>query len=293
MGFRNLIITQESRLSSQQGYLVVTMPEGTHKVHLSELDAIVLENPRVKISGILLNQLAQQNISLILCDDKHHPSTMMLPLHGNFHRVKNINRQIAWTEESKNRTWKQIIQHKLYMQIQTLKEFHITDTLLSEYINQIEIGDVTNREGLAAKVYFRQLFGPTFIRGQEDPNNWALNYGYAILASYFSRTIAAKGYLTELGIKHKNEFNAYNLAYDLMEPFRPLVDQRVKQIVKDFFTQKERHYLLDVVNDKVKIDGKTQYLPNAIELYCQSVFNNLNGKEKKFITLHWEKVKKG
>jgi CRISPR-associated endonuclease Cas1 subtype II len=293
MGFRNLIITQESRLSSQQGYLIVTMPEGTHKVHLSELDAIVLENPRVKISGILLNHLAQQNISLVLCDDKHHPSTMMLPLHGNFHRVKNINRQIVWTEELKNRTWKQIIQHKLHMQIQVLKEFHIKDTLLSEYIDQIEIGDVTNREGLAAKVYFRQLFDPTFIRGQEDPNNWALNYGYAILASYFSRTIAAKGYLTELGIKHKNEFNAYNLAYDLMEPFRPLVDQRVKQIVRDSFTQKERHYLLDVVNDKVKIDGKAQYLPNAIELYCQSVFNNLNGKEKKFITLHWEKVKKG
>lgn len=293
MGFRNLIITQESRLSSQQGYLIVTMSEGTHKVHLSELDAIVLENPRVKISGILLNQLSQQNISLILCDDKHHPSTMMLPLHGNFHRVKNINRQIVWTEESKNQSWKQIIQHKLYMQIHVLKEFHIEDTLLSEYINQIEIGDVTNREGLAAKVYFRQLFGPTFIRGQEDPNNWALNYGYAILASYFSRTIAAKGYLTELGIKHKNEFNAYNLAYDLMEPFRPLVDQRVKQIVKDSFTQKERHHLLDVVNDKVKIDGKAQYLPNAIDLYCQSIFNNLNGKEKKFITLHWEKVKKG
>lgn len=293
MGFRNLIVTQESRLSSQQGYLVVTMPEGVHKVHLSELDAVVLENPRVKVSGVLLNQLAQQNISLILCDDKHHPSTMMLPLHGNFHRVKNINRQVLWNQEIKDRVWQRIIKHKLYMQIQVLKTFRYDDTHLSEYIQHVELGDATNREGLAAKVYFRELFGPSFIRGTESPDNWALNYGYAILASYFSRTIAAKGYLTELGIKHKNEFNAYNLAYDMMEPFRPLVDQRVKLVVQDAFTQKERHQLLDLVNEKVKINGTTQFLPNAIDLYCQSIFNELNGKDEKGMTLHWDKRWKG
>ncbi|WP_214712145.1 type II CRISPR-associated endonuclease Cas1 [Exiguobacterium sp. s55] len=293
MGFRNLIVTQESRLSSQQGYLVVTMPEGIHKVHLSELDAIVLENPRVKVSGVLLNQLGQHNISLILCDEKHHPSTMMLPLHGNFHRVKNINRQVSWNQDLKDQVWQKIIKHKLHMQIQVLKSFSQDNTHLLEYIQHIELGDATNREGLAAKVYFRKLFGPTFVRGAENPENWALNYGYAILASYFSRTIAAKGYLTELGIKHKNEFNAYNLAYDLMEPFRPLVDQRVKLIVKDVFTQKERHQLLDLVNEKVKINGTVQFLPNAVDLYCQSILNELNGKEKNAMTLHWSKERKG
>lgn len=293
MGFRNLIITQESRLSSQQGYLVVTMPEDVHKVHLSELDAIVLENPRVKVSGVLLNQLSQHNISLVLCDDKHHPSTMMLPLHGNFHRVKNINQQIAWKEDVKERIWQKIIQHKLSMQIQILNTFQRDASLLAEYVRNVEPGDATNREGLAAKVYFHQLFGSSFIRGAENPENWALNYGYAILSSYLSRTIAAKGYLTELGIKHKNEFNALNLAYDLMEPFRPLVDQRVKMVVQNEFTQKERHQLLDVVNEKIKINETVQFFPNAIDLYCQNIFNELDGKEGKLMELRWNKRRKG
>ena len=144
--------------------------------------------------------------------------------------------------------------------------------LLSSYLNEITWNDGTNREGHAAKVYFNALFGLDFTRTADIPVNAALNYGYSIILSAFTREVVANGYITQLGLFHDNMFNQFNLASDLMEPFRPLVARM--QITE--LEQGEKMQIVDILNQEVVIDGKTQYVNNAIKIYCKSVFEALN-----------------
>ena len=148
--------------------------------------------------------------------------------------------------------------------------------LLSSYLNEITWNDGTNREGHAAKVYFNALFGLDFTRTADIPVNAALNYGYSIILSAFTREVVANGYITQLGLFHDNMFNQFNLASDLMEPFRPLVDQKVARMQITELEQGEKMQIVDILNQEVVIDGKTQYVNNAIKIYCKSVFEALN-----------------
>jgi CRISPR-associated endonuclease Cas1 subtype II len=151
--------------------------------------------------------------------------------------------------------------------------------LLQAYTQQIEPGDITNREGHAAKVYFNALFGMGFSRSLENTINSALNYGYGILLSVFAREIASNGYCTQLGIFHDNMFNQFNLASDFMEPFRPFVDRVVCKMNLEVFGHDEKVEIIQVLNEQVVIDGKQQYMVNAIRVYCKSVFDALEEKD--------------
>jgi CRISPR-associated endonuclease Cas1 subtype II len=157
---------------------------------------------------------------------------------------------------------------------------------LDVYIEELQRNDETNREGHAAKVYFDTLFGMSFKRDDGSDLNAALNYGYTVLLSQFNRDIVAYGYLTQLGIKHRNEFNPYNLSSDLMEPFRPLIDKIVRDNIDEGFDGAMKIKLIDVLNQQVVINRSKQYVSNAIAIYVKSVFqaikkHNLN--ELKFI----------
>lgn len=158
--------------------------------------------------------------------------------------------------------------------------------LLQEYLGEIEYGDATNREGHAAKVYFNALFGKSFTRTDDLLINAALNYGYSILLSAFNREIVLNGYLTQLGLFHDNMFNQFNLASDLMEPFRVLIDREVIQMQRKEFTHEEKIQLVNVLNNEVMIDGKTQYVNNAIKIYCKSVFDALNENDSALIRFY-------
>ena len=141
---------------------------------------------------------------------------------------------------------------------------------------EIEPGDKTNREGHAAKVYFNALFGMDFSRTQENNVNAALNYGYSILLSVFAREIVANGYSTQLGLFHSNMFNHYNLASDLMEPFRPFVDHTVRHMDLNGFDHEEKMRLVRILNRKVIVAEQEQYMLNAIKIYAKSIFEALN-----------------
>lgn len=149
-------------------------------------------------------------------------------------------------------------------------------TKLIVYANELQPNDITNREGHAAKVFFNSLFGKGFSRDEECDINSALNYGYSILLSNFNKEIISCGYLTQIGMKHKNEFNPFNLTSDLMEPFRPIVDELVYASINEKFDSDYKMKLIDLMNKKVKIDGKEQYLNNAIAIYVQSVFKAID-----------------
>ena len=153
------------------------------------------------------------------------------------------------------------------------------DKLLT-YIDEVEVHDRTNREGHAAKVYFNLLFGKDFSRDDDNDINAALNYGYAILLSAFNREIVNKGYITPLGIQHKNEFNQFNLSCDLMEQYRPLVDECVFNNLKNGFDKKYKYKLIDILNKTITINGKEQYVGNSIPIFITSVFNFLENRDE-------------
>lgn len=158
--------------------------------------------------------------------------------------------------------------------------------LLSSYLKEIVWNDTTNREGHAAKVYFNALFGLDFTRTEDNNINAALNYGYSIILSTFTREIAANGYITQLGLFHDNMFNQFNLASDLMEPFRVLVDREVKQMKVDSFEHDEKMQLVNILNQEVSIDGRIQYVNNAIKIYCKSVFDALNDDDSSLVRFY-------
>lgn len=151
--------------------------------------------------------------------------------------------------------------------------------LLRSYIPQIELQDISNREGHAAKVYFNALFGTGFTRHASDPVNAALDYGYSLLLSAFNREITACGYLTQLGLHHDNVFNHFNLSSDLMEPFRVLIDRCVLSMEFGEFDKNVRLALIDVLHEEVLIRGSTQTLLNAMGIYVRGVFDALNEED--------------
>ena len=280
MGWRTLLITQNCKLSYQNDYLLVRN-ENLQMVHLSEINTIVIDTGQVSITSFLVSELAKNKIKLIFVDEQHNPICETVPYYGNFNTSKKILNQVKWDTEIKEKVWQKIVQNKIFNQYRILTNFGIqgADKLL-EYVKDVEIGDKTNREGHAAKVYFNLLFGKKFVRHQSDGINVALNYGYSIIMSTFSKEIVSKGYITQLGINHKNEFNYFNFACDLMEPYRVLVDELVYQNQDRILNRDYKIELIDILNKKVKIDGKSQYVSNAIPIYIKSVVDSLDDANK-------------
>lgn len=280
MGWRTVIISKNCKLSYKNDYLIVRS-ENLNMIHLSEINTIIVENGMVSITSYLINELANKKIKLIICDEKHNPSCEMIPYYGSFNTSKKIINQVNWTQEKKDKAWKQIIKYKIYNQAMLLKKLKIHGyEKLLEYIEEVENADKTNREGHAAKVYFNLLYGKDFLRSKPDNTNISLDYGYTILLSMINREIVNKGYITQVGINHKNEFNQFNLSCDLMEIFRPLVDEIVYNNREFAFDKEYKYKLVDVCNREVYIQRKKQFLSNAIQIFTNSVFDFLENKEE-------------
>ena len=194
---------------------------------------------------------------------------------------------ISEAKNTKEAVWTEIVTEKIRKQKELLEIMGKEEAeLLSSYLKEIVWNDTTNREGHAAKVYFNALFGLDFTRTEDNNINAALNYGYSIILSTFTREIAANGYITQLGLFHDNMFNQFNLASDLMEPFRVLIDREVKQMKLDSFEHDEKMQLVNVLNQEVSIDGRIQYVNNAIKIYCKSVFDALNDDDSSLVRFY-------
>ena len=198
-----------------------------------------------------------------------------------------IKRQIAWTDDIKGAVWTEIVYEKIRQQKYLLQEYgKVEAELLQGYLEEITYGDATNREGHAAKVYFNALFGKDFTRTDDLLINTALNYGYSILLSAFNREIVLNGYLTQLGLFHDNMFNRFNLASDLMEPFRPLVDYMVLQMTLVEFERIQKMELVNLMNKEVIINDRCELISNAIKIYCKSVFDALEDGDVSLIRFY-------
>lgn len=273
MSWRTVVITKTSKLDYSMGHLVVRDVESTTKIHISEISVLIIESTAVSITAALLNELINKKVKVIFCDDKHNPSFELTPYYGSHDCSLKLKRQIAWNENVKQFVWTQIVAEKIKNQAAVLSYYKLEQcNQLLSYIDELEFNDKTNREGHAAKVYFNALFGKSFSRNDECPINAALNYGYSIILSVFNREVVASGYLTQLGLFHDNMFNQYNLSCDLMEPFRAFVDLTVKEMNPQKFEKEEKVQIFAMLNDELKIDGRTQTFINAIKVYCKSIF---------------------
>lgn len=282
MGWRTIVVTKNCKLSYKNDYLIIRS-ETLQMIHLSEINLIIIENGMVSITSYLINELINNKIKLMFCDETHNPAGEIVPYYNSFNTSKKVQNQIKWKKTNKDEIWQQIVKHKIHNQAMLLRKLEIDGyNQLFEYEKNVEVGDKTNREGHAAKVYFNLLFGKKFIRGGKDDINISLDYGYSIILSTFNKEIVSKGYITQIGINHKNEYNPFNLSCDLMEPYRPLIDEIVYNNINNEFNKMQKYKLLDVLNRVVTFNNKEQYVSNVIPIYIQSVFNALeNIKESK------------
>ena len=279
MSWRIVVISRRAKLDLELGYLVVRMDE-IKKIHLGEISTILIESTAVSLTTSLLAECAKRKIKIIFCDEKRNPSSELVSYYGSHDTSNKVRKQIVWSETIKQTVWTEIVTEKIRKQRDFLIDLNKEEgNLLSQYITEVEFNDASNREGHAAKVYFNALFGMDFTRTADNNINAALNYGYSILLSAFNREVVSNGYITQLGLFHDNMFNQFNLACDLMEPFRPLVDRQVYVMDLEEFEHDEKMELVNILNKEVRIDGKFQYVNNAIKIYCKSVFNALEEKD--------------
>lgn len=286
MSWRTIVISRSAKLDYKLDYLIVRQDEIT-KIHLSEISVILIESTAVSLTAALLSELSKRKIKIIFCDEKRNPCSELVSYYGSHDTSAKVKKQIEWEKETRQMVWTEIVTEKIRKQMELLKKLKKPEAdLLQEYVFQIQPGDITNREGHAAKVYFNALFGKDFTRTSDHPFNAALNYGYGIFLSACNREITANGYITQLGIFHDNMFNSFNFGSDLMEPFRVLVDEKVYHMEPEKFDHDEKMQLVDLLNMEVYIDGKRNYLNNAIRLYCRSVFDALNEQDVSLIRFY-------
>lgn len=281
MSWRTVIVSSHAKLDLQVGFMQIRCESGMRRVILDEIDVLLIESTAVSLTAALLAELVSRKVRVIFCDRKRLPIAELTPCHGCHDSTRKLRNQLAWTKSVRDEVWREIVKEKISNQAKHLakrRKEQVCRSLLA-YADSVELGDVTNREGLAAKQYFAALFGKAFSREQRCDVNAALDYGYQVMLSFFAREIAVEGYLTELGIFHDNVFNNYNLASDLIEPFRPLVDERVWAWFQDegnHFGTELKRILVRILHEEIKIAGSSQTVSNAIIAYTRSVTDALN-----------------
>ena len=223
MGYRTLYIRDSEKLKLYLDNVVVETDKGELQFLISDLKFLIIDNYKTTLSTRLINELTKSNVSVVVCDMTHMPQNQIIPLNGYYASSGMMHKQISWDDNMKKLIHRLIVMAKVQSQIEILKRngksIQVIEKLIS-YKNEVMPGDVTNREGLSAKMYFRELFGPNFNRFDDDIINAGLNYGYAVFRSLITSTVVSKGLLPNFGLFHHNQSNFFNLSDDLIEVFR-------------------------------------------------------------------------
>lgn len=291
MSWRTIVISSRAKLDYKMNYLEVRGYE-TVKVHLSEIGTLIIANTAVSLTAYLLCELTKQKIKVIFCDEKRNPSSELISYYGSHDTSAKIKNQVAWKQETKDLVWTEIVRNKIENQRNLLLKYDKEESIirLDHYLDELQIGDGSNREAHSAKVYFNALFGLGFNRREENSINAALNYGYSILLSTFNREIVSCGYITQLGISHTNQFNHFNLSSDLMEPFRSLVDEVVVNMKPEIFEKDQKLELIGLLQKEIKLDGRTHLLDYAIKLYTKSVLDALDNDDVNLLRFYKDEL---
>lgn len=282
------MITQPTKLSIQNKQLKITQ-EDEWSVPLEDISTIILETAQVNLSAKAMSMIADNQIVMYSCNDKHLPNGVFIPFACHSRQLKVLKQQLECKESFQKRCWQKIIVSKISNQAKVLNmcQKEKMAKYLENLIKQVNSGDTLNKEAVAAKAYFSSLFGKEFSREIDNIYNACLNYGYSIIRGAIARSIVTFGYLPAIGMHHKNELNNYNLVDDFIEPFRPIVDLWVKtNIEKDNeFNKDRRAGLVNLLNANVLMQGKTQSVNNAINIMIASYTTAINKNDYKKLEL--------
>jgi len=271
--------------------------EAVATIPIEDVGIVILDHKQITITQALIEALLDNNVALITCDKTHHPTGLMLPLSGNTIQTERFRAQIDATEPLKKQLWAQTVTQKIRNQAANFKDLKLENTYFTPYIRNVKSGDTDNCEATAASYYWanilstpilgKQFENVSFKRNREGlpPNNY-FNYGYALLRATMARSIVGAGLIPTLGIFHRNKYNAYCLADDLMEPYRPLVDKVVIEIIKEHgldegISKEIKIEMLKIPAMDVMLDGEKSPLMNATQRTAVSLVKCFIGEQRK------------
>lgn len=284
MGFINVFVASDAHISVENRQLVLS-GEKQMRFPLEDINSVVIENRNTQLTTCAISEIAAAGGVLYVCDDKHLPTTVVLPSSTHYRKLKAVRAQINASKPLVKQLWQKIVKAKIVNQAECLrlcgkpeyeKVFALSKRVLS--------GDSENREAEAVAVYFKALFGKDFVRAAENNINFTLNYGYAVMRGLVARTIATHGFEPSLGIFHCNELNPFNLADDLMEPLRPIVDlfafAHSPEYASESLYKKE---ICNLMNCDVNSGGERHGVVNAVERLVSSFGHSLYAEEAEII----------
>ena len=282
MGWRSVIITQHAKLTYSMQMMIVQTRDGINQIPIEDINLLLVSTTQAVITSALISKLAQNQTKVIFVDEKDNPVVETAVYYPGARNMAKLKKQFNWDEHLKEELWTKIVSQKIKNQIAVLANYHLNKDEVQSELDQLEINDESNREAIAARKYFMLLFDKNFVRRDTSAINAALDYGYAILLSSFNREIVMNGYLTYFGIHHCSQENQFNLASDLMEPFRPFVDywvkahEKIKELTPDI-----KYGLVELLSLEIKFNGKKTLLTNAITVYVRECLKFLSGESKK------------
>ncbi len=295
MGWKTVVIDEDCSVSLSLSSLKVKLKDDYISIPLQDIHTVLFSHDKMTITLPIINALIENNVGVIITNKSKDPSGIFMPFNNHSVVFKQLKLQMDWKITKKKKLWKLIIKEKIAGDIALMEFFDCADKdvrLMKFYHQGVENNDSTNREGIAARLYYQNIFGDQFIRHHDDVYNFALDYGYKIIASAISRYIASRGYLVQLGINHRGESNPFNLTYDFIEPFRVYVDLLVLTKVDraSLFTMEDRLNLVDILNYHVRINNKRYRLSHALEMVIDSYFSFLEERSDAIIQLDYTKM---
>jgi CRISPR-associated protein Cas1 len=272
-----------------QQLLIDKQDETVGQIAIEDLGVLILQHPAIVLTQQVIIACQKSKVIIIFCDNKHLPYSVILPI-GESHSLHNkiLKQQIAITEPTRKRLWKQVVQQKIKQQATTLDLLGKDSTRLNRLSTQVKAGDSGNCEAIAAQVYWKILFGKEFKRDVDKEGvNSLLNYGYAIIRAMIARSICGAGLHPTLGLFHKNQYNALCLADDIMEPFRPWIDQRVYNLAQQHdpveINQSNKQTILELLNEPVIHDNKKMPFMVATHYLMADLKRCYNKQQKKLL----------
>ena len=291
---RVLCFENPARLSLKLAQMVVELQDVTRTLPIEDIGVVILDHKQITITHALIGALLANNVAIVTSNDKHLPVGLMLPLDGNTLQSERFRAQIDASEPLKKQMWQQTIVAKILGQAHVLGTQLIKHNNMLKWAKDVRSGDPENMEARAAAFYWRNMFEKdAFIRDPQGlPPNNLLNYGYSIVRAMMARALVGAGLLPTLGIHHHSRYDAYCLADDIMEPYRPFVDMKVLEmwkkgnITNDISSEQKRE-LLGVTTMDVSISGHRSPMMLAIQTTAQSVQKCYSGEARKIIYPDW------
>ncbi len=276
---KTVFISSDSKLTLSNNNIIIENSNGIFNESLDCISLVIIQS-KTTLTTNLINDIVDKSIPIIICNNKKLPNAFIVPYYGTINRFETISKQVNWSIDTKSSVSLEIIKNKITNQEKVIEILFDKKNSYSNYLELIDINNKTKCEAFVARKYFYKLFGSKFNRRDDNIINKKLNYGYAIIAAVITNEIVSHGYLTEIGINHTAKTNNYNFTYDIIEPFRQIVDIFVYQTKDLEFDNEYKVQLINLLYKEIKYNNKKYTVMNAIKEYVLSIIKALNGKSK-------------